>query len=482
MNIPENSHIVVYTVCLNNYDVVNPPPENDNDNIEYILFTDSDEDVQGWKRIKVDTGGTRASRYLKINSHLIDEYCNKRPDYTIYVDSCLFLKDNWLVNLFNKMNNINHYNISEHKDKLFNHINKMVALKGFTTKTSVELKVQKERYKNEKLPEDYKVTENCLIIRKNSEEVKNINEKWWHEYSITSERDQPSLSYVIWKNEYESFINYLQYNARDNDIYGNWCKHKTGSKSKNTLLIKRMVKINDTSKLRVCVCTTFVSLKETPNKFYETCIKSIENFALRNNYDFKVITELGKWENPSWCRFEFKKLLDEDLYDVILYIDGDIYIKDNAIDPLGYYPLDGITALNSVSTYSYMRSSATMRRADYTRRWKETFNEDIPFNFPDRTRYINAGVLIIPKCCKEFLEEPPRILNDKDFLEQTYLNCQTTKFKYYELDPKWNTGHVQLRDNMKKAVSSDSQFIHFNCPKTVSKEKLLEKLLEGLRT
>jgi len=478
--------IVIYKVLTSDYDTVSPPPKKyiNNSNIEFLLFT-SGNSVEGWKTIKIPNGGVRQSRYLKINSHLLQEYTNLYYDYSLYFDSCLELNENFIHNLFLNHSVSNKYpSIQEHQDFLLKHCEKMKSLKK---ELSIPIDKQLNKYNSVNFNiKNVKTWECCAICRPNNDITEAINEAWWKEYCLDdSSRDQITLPYVMHSNKDFNIHNLKLDVRKPNDIFSNWCRHSSKmpptrtqirrNLQNSTSLIQQSIRSNilseitDTSKLKVAVCTIYIGEK---NEFYDICTNSIKEFAKRYGYDYHEINDSTIFPHPSWERLRFKELLDGE-YDVILYIDGDIFVKEYALDPIKYYPLDGITTLNSYSVYNYMRMQPNSRKKSYNKEWENAFKEKCPLNFPDK-RMINAGVMIIPKCCKEFLSTPDKILSDGSFFEQTLLNCRSLDYKYYELDRSWNVGHVNRRDNMIFAKSDNSNFVHFNTPHNIPKIKFLK--------
>lgn len=511
----KEDRIVVYTVCLNGYDKVEPPPVSP-PTVDFVLFTDGDP-VPGWNTIKIDlikdTSIRRQSRFLKINSHKIEELIGYRPDITIYMDSCLKLEPDWYYKLFKIP--MNDFNVCRHTDDIYYHFKKLRVL--VSDNNEVQKIINQEKYyKEQQLPANINTTENCFIVRKNNDYVKNINEKWWNEYVEQSERDQPALTYIVWKNDLNIAI--LPFNARSNNIYSNWCVHVKDDKIKQNKLIfpkplakkseppkpmpkpvpkkppisladfslikkkedlnlkneefKNIKRIYQSNPTRVCVTSIFIGPQ---NFLYQKCRQSIIEFANSKGYDYKEITDQYHYPHPSWSRLKIRDFLSD--YDTILYVDGDVFIKNNAESPVDYYEPTSIVALDSVSTYVYMRNYPKERRSGYKHNWKRTFNEICPLQFSE-DYYINAGVMLIPgKGFEHLFDEPPRILSDGNFLEQTYLNTQIEKYKYplTHLNHRWNFGHLHVPSNLNMAVSNPNiDFCHFNIPLTHSKLEIFK--------
>lgn len=57
-----------------------------------------------------------------------------------------------------------------------------------------------ERYEKDGFPKDYGLIASHAIIRKNTEQNKNLCTEWWKEVRGYSHRDQLSFGYVLWKN------------------------------------------------------------------------------------------------------------------------------------------------------------------------------------------------------------------------------------------------------------------------------------------
>lgn len=76
---------------------------------------------------------------------------------------------------------------------------------------------QVERYKKDNYPEHNGLAETGILIRRNTDKVKELNRMWWEEISRCSKRDQMSFDYCCWKLgiEYATFPKGI----RANDIF-----------------------------------------------------------------------------------------------------------------------------------------------------------------------------------------------------------------------------------------------------------------------
>jgi len=77
---------------------------------------------------------------------------------------------------------------------------------------------QINNYNKENFPNNLDLTENNIIFRKHNDlEVIKLMEDWWDEYNKFSKRDQLSLLYVIWKNNFDYFPMII--NSREENEY-----------------------------------------------------------------------------------------------------------------------------------------------------------------------------------------------------------------------------------------------------------------------
>ena len=85
---------------------------------------------------------------------------------------------------------------------------------------------QMHRYSQEGMPKDFGLFECNVIIRRNTELVRRVNETWWAEVCMGSRRDQLSFTYALWKNGCNSIaVNTLKGNVREHP-YFNYGRHK----------------------------------------------------------------------------------------------------------------------------------------------------------------------------------------------------------------------------------------------------------------
>ena len=217
------SKIIIYTTNLGGYDDLHDAPRHSR-NVEYLYYTDG-ESPKGWEKIEMkdtieDTSVRRESRYYKINSHLLPPH-----DISIYIDaSYIIKKDIAELVMFLGDRDIA---LAEHErdNCVYQHAKRVLVLK---LDTAGYVKKQVERYKRKGFPKDFGVSENCLIIRKNTQQVRLLNELWWIEYQRGSQRDQLSMPYALWKTGIK--VAWLPFSARKNRWLKNWCVHLKSNK------------------------------------------------------------------------------------------------------------------------------------------------------------------------------------------------------------------------------------------------------------
>lgn len=208
--------IVVYSCIVGNYDSVKDPIYF-NDNVEYILFSDKDIKSNFWKVRKIP------SKVLKLkNKTLINRYIKLHPfeffkdyDYSIYIDGNIkTLTDiSGFVNCINNKTGIAMF--KHHSRDCIYTEEKACLLQNKGNKDKIIEQINK--YKLENFPKKYGLLEGTIIVSdlKSKEAYKLLND-WWNEfYESGSLRDQLSLPYILWKNNYRvKDIGFLGNNIR----------------------------------------------------------------------------------------------------------------------------------------------------------------------------------------------------------------------------------------------------------------------------
>ncbi len=202
----KTSDKVVYTVLTGDYDnLISQYYYNPDWN--YICFTDNKDLIENghsfWKIVpfEIDYENiAKKSRIPKILAHkFLQDY-----KYSLYIDANIdilspkvFRNIDKLINRGVKLAITRHYVRNciyeemlaclPHKKEVVGNILKLYA-----------------KYKEENFPSNYGLTENNVIFREhNDAEVIKLMEDWWYMVENYSKRDQLSLMYVCWKNNFK---------------------------------------------------------------------------------------------------------------------------------------------------------------------------------------------------------------------------------------------------------------------------------------
>lgn len=196
--------IVVYTCITGNYDKPIAPLYC-NDNVDYILYTNSNKESNGWQRrnipneIKKLNNNILINRYIKFHPHeLFKDY-----EYSIYIDGNIrSISD---LSGFTKMvsKKLGLAMFKHHtRDCIFDE-EKVCNI--YKKGNKEKLRIQTEQYKKEGFPSNYGMLEgNVIVSDLKNEKSCELLEKWWDEFlKSESLRDQMSLPYVLWKLNYK---------------------------------------------------------------------------------------------------------------------------------------------------------------------------------------------------------------------------------------------------------------------------------------
>lgn len=213
MNSKEN--IIIYTVNIGNYDKGKPI------NLPYrcLYLTDKKKAPKGWEHVAVKTGNRKESRRYKINSHLLPPH-----EISIYVDANLKINKD-ITELIKYLKTDIGAPRHARDSCVYKHGRRCVALK---LDNPTLIKDQLNKAKRAGVPRGRGLTENCLIIRKNTKEVEELNKRWWKLYRRGSQRDQLSLPQALWENKTQVTylpIHYTDPAHRINEWFSGWGKH-----------------------------------------------------------------------------------------------------------------------------------------------------------------------------------------------------------------------------------------------------------------
>ena len=210
--------VTVYMCIVGKYDIPQIPLILMNDH-KYVLFTDNkDIKCDGWETREIPQNLKRKSanyinRYIKLHPW---EFFDTK--YTVYADGNI----RFLTGVTSYLSK----SCVKTGIAMFSHPNRNCLYREadiclYLGKGNTEaIKRQITRYKEEEMPQNYGLKEATIIVCDLENPMcKLVMSKWWDEFNYSnSNRDQLSLPYVLWKNNFEiSDIGDLGNNIR-NDL------------------------------------------------------------------------------------------------------------------------------------------------------------------------------------------------------------------------------------------------------------------------
>ena len=206
--------MVVYSVMTGDYDNIIDPLYV-TPGIDYLLFTNREIKKKVWKTIKVDNDGLSdlmLSRRIKM---LPQEYLPKGYDTCIYVDANVIIFGD-ITMLATKLNEQCHFAVSAHsvRNKVKEELDELVNL-GMVDCSLADIVFS--RYIAEGFEDNLGLGECTALVRHcGNYGLDKLMQTWWKEFSINGlNRDQISLMYCIWKEEYKA------YELMDGHVMGN---------------------------------------------------------------------------------------------------------------------------------------------------------------------------------------------------------------------------------------------------------------------
>lgn len=203
----------IYTSIIGGVDNLSNAPKLQD--INFQCYTDSKIQAKNFQIIQEKVGDNKwlESRRVKIRSH----------DY--YNDTCLWIDGRVIVNKnvsdFLDLHADNDFTVFRHPYSKSIHEETERCLRAGILKDPKLVGSQLRKYKEDGFG-DHQLMAGGIILRKNGEVAKAINELWWEELCEFPTRDEISLPYVLWKLnlkvkilDLDIFNNpYFQFNAR----------------------------------------------------------------------------------------------------------------------------------------------------------------------------------------------------------------------------------------------------------------------------
>lgn len=221
----ENTKLVVYTALFGNYDKLRDPKRKYS-GCEFVCFTDQ-KDLKSdiWEIRQVENGElspAMMNRHYKFFPHLYF------PDfeYSLYVDANVRILDN-PQNLVKKYLTHNVMACPSHfeRDCLYEEAAVCIA---HGRANEAEVNALLDRYRSDGFPKHFGLTENNIIYRcHNDKMLIAIMNEWWNSIIHGPKRDQLSLMYLCWKNNFMPGI--MQESSRSSNKYFRYSLHLDNS-------------------------------------------------------------------------------------------------------------------------------------------------------------------------------------------------------------------------------------------------------------
>lgn len=227
---------VVYTAIFGKYDDL-PTDQYRSEGFDYICFSDHEFESDFWRVVKVgqiyeDT--TRNARKYKALPHrYLPEY-----EHSVWIDGNMLMLEDLNPLLDNKiLQTYDHMKCFDKRNCIYEEAKAILQLgqqnmertpergtRNFKDNPNI-IKEQIEKYKSEGFPRDFGLAETSVVIRKHNDlSCVKLDEDWWTEMKYHSRRDQMSLNYVEWKNNFK--IDYLEGDVRNNNYFKMISGHK----------------------------------------------------------------------------------------------------------------------------------------------------------------------------------------------------------------------------------------------------------------
>lgn len=180
----------IYTVITNNYDKLNIPKVSSR-GWDFICFTDNPNlTSKVWKIIYIDKPSRHLQREIKIKPHeFLKDY-----ELTIYIDGSMSIKRDLagLVSL-SDITFIQH----PHRNCVYEEETAVIEIGKDIAKITNR---QISKYKKSGMPSNYGMYQTGIIVRRNTQKVRDFCDLWWSELYKHSHRDQLSVMYAKWKS------------------------------------------------------------------------------------------------------------------------------------------------------------------------------------------------------------------------------------------------------------------------------------------
>jgi len=189
--------IAVYTVIIGGYDKPKPINPEFKKEADFYLFSNVEIKGSDYKIVRVNEPALTPkylSRIIKLLPHkYLPDY-----EYTLYLDGSVELLES-PANIVKKY--ASRADIIVHKHPWRNCIyQECKAVVDYRFVPHAQVERQKRFLISQHYPVNNELTENGVILRKNTEKINKLNEYWWKVCKSFTYRDQLSFCFCAWKH------------------------------------------------------------------------------------------------------------------------------------------------------------------------------------------------------------------------------------------------------------------------------------------
>lgn len=186
--------VIIYTANIGGKDFIREPKIDIPKGVHFVYFSDQHFKSKIWQvekpKIELENN-RRTARWHKINSHLLFP----DADYTVWIDANCDI-DTEITKLLGALKR-KEIGSLQHPVRECTYIEALTCKKCNLDDPKL-IDVQMENYEALNFPKSYGLYETQLLVRKNTENVRQFNELWWSELERFSQRDQLSVMFALW--------------------------------------------------------------------------------------------------------------------------------------------------------------------------------------------------------------------------------------------------------------------------------------------
>ena len=249
-------------------------------------------------------------------------------------------------------------------------------------------------------------------------------------------------------------------------------KQQDNSQNKSYYTINP-VKFNDIniipkSKNAICV----IPANDSALSQYNITKDNIIKYAQKNNADLVELFGDQSPNDPMCNKYRLSQILG--IYEKTLYIDCDIFIKNNAPNIFELTPNDKISIFNEIDYFINTNNNEWITKEQGM--IVEVIGHENASNHPGEFMF-NGGVMVIPRFLAKYYSQPAHPYPNFWCFDQHLLSLKLPKEKLYLLNYQWNLTYTSNRYKNQFFKNIDSAyFIHLNDSELNFKVEMLKLL------